>query len=66
MFNIPLIQLCREVILEPPNVRLYTRSIWILLRRVYRILVAQRGQASEIPEIFRQLECLLRESVPSY
>lgn len=66
MFNVPLVKLSRERLLELLDVCLDTRSIRVLFRRIHFAFVAKRRQAPEVVVIFCELECLVRESVTPY
>ena len=64
MFYVPLVQFCRERLLELVDVRFDAFCIGVLLRRIDLAFVAQRRKASEVVIVFGEFECLVSELVP--
>ena len=64
VFNVPSIELRREVLLELVNIRLDAGRIRVVVRRIDRVLVAQRREATEVAVLLCQLEGLACESIP--
>lgn len=66
MFDVPLVELGRERLLELLDVRFDEGCIRVLLWRIHFALVAERRQAPEVVIIFCELKCLVGESVTPY
>lgn len=65
MFDVPLIQFCRELLLELVYVGLDPRSVRVILWWIDSVLMAKRCKAAEVAVFLRQLESLVGELIPA-
>ena len=66
VFNVPLVELCRERILELVDVRFDAFCVGVLLRGIDLAFVTQRREASEVVIVFGEFERLVGELVPPW
>ena len=64
VFDVPLVELRRERILELVDVCFDAFCVGVLLWRIDLAFVAQRRKASEVVIVFGEFERLVRELVP--
>ena len=64
VFDVPLVELRRERVLELVDVRFDAFCIGVLLRRIDLAFMTQRREASEVVIVFGEFERLVSELVP--
>ena len=66
VFNVPLVELRRERVLELVDVRFDAFCVRVLLWRIDLAFMAQRCKASEVVIVFGEFERLVGELVPPW
>lgn len=66
VLNVPLVKLCRELLLEPFDVQFDALNMHTLLRWPNRFLIAERGEIPEVAVHLRERERMLKVAILTY